>query len=89
MLMDVHPVRIRGEGGSRTGFAKPRDDGLIQRFEEWLASSSVVPVRELGGHREEGVFLGFFYRGDLSAIRIWLRKNGVVDDDETTWEARD
>jgi hypothetical protein len=87
MWMDVHPVRIRVEGGSRNDFTRSSDDGLIQRFEGWLREEGVVQVRELGGYVRDGVFLGFFYRGDLQAIRVWLRKNGVVDDD-ATWEDR-
>lgn len=86
VVLDVHPVLIRGEGGSRVGFSRPADDGLIQRFEGWLKEEGVVRVEGLGGYREEGAYLGFFYRGDLQAIRVWVRRNGVVDDDEATWE---
>lgn len=85
-IMTVHAVRIRGEGGG-AGYL-PADDGLVQKFLQWMIEKEVYGLSGFGGHSGGGTYLGFFTYEDACKAQEWLIKNGTDLDDEKTWEKR-
>jgi hypothetical protein len=78
----VVAVKIRGEGGSFP--TMPNDGGLVSRFLEWRNENKICSVIP-GGFSGGGGHLGFYEEDDAESIRLWLKENGAVEDDEKTW----
>ena len=84
--VEVFAVKIRGEGG---GDGKiPDDDGLVSKFLRWQLDANVYSLQMGAGHSGGGSYLGFFTGTDAEKIETWLLANGVLRDDDKTWERR-
>lgn len=79
-------VKIRGEGGGR-GYL-PDDGGLVQRFNQWTLDEEVYSLNINGGYSGGGGYMGFYTPEDAEKVQAWLLENGVVNDDDKTWETR-
>jgi hypothetical protein len=83
--LDVVAIKIRGEGGGHGRC--PNDGGLVGRFLQWSIEEDVYPL-SMGGHSGGGSYLHFYGSEDAEKVKKWLLANGVVNDDDKTWETR-
>lgn len=70
----------------------PADDGIVRKFLRWMLENDIHEAYIGAGHSGAGSYLGFFEENSgvevVPRIRAWLVENGVVEDDEATWERR-